>query len=190
MDIILEIIAVVLGFLYLIFLIKEQKICWFFGIAGSVVSVYLFYRTQLYSEAILYVYYVVIGVYGYLLWNNKIDKNGELKVEGFKPKRIIYAIFIGLIFAYILGIFFKTYTDASAPYLDAFTTSFSFIASYLEAKKYLSSWLFWIVINALTIVLYYNKDLNIYTGLTLVYLIFSFIGYLKWKKSMNLQLGQ
>ena len=182
MNLILEIVAVVFGLLYLVFLIRENKICWYFGIIGSLISVFLFYKTQLYSEAILYIYYVFIGVYGFLLWNKSIEKNKELRIRSLSKKKCIYIIIIGVVLALLLGYIFETYTDASAPFLDAFTTSFSFIASYLEAKKYLSSWVFWIVINGLTIGLYWGKELHIYMGLTVIYLIFSFVGYVEWNK--------
>ena len=60
----LELIAVILGLIYLILLIKEKIACWIFGILSSAISIYLFYSIQLYSEAILYFYYVIIGIYG------------------------------------------------------------------------------------------------------------------------------
>ena len=187
MNLILEITAVIFGLLYLIFLIKEKKICWYFGVAGSLISIFLFYRTQLYSEAILYIYYVFISIYGFLLWNKVIDKSDQLQIKNLAFRKYIYITIVGLVLAVLFGFIFKTYTDASSPYLDAFTTSFSFMASYLEAKKYLSSWVFWIVINALTISLYWNKELHIYMVLTVIYLIFSFVGYIEWKKKIGVQ---
>ena len=67
----LELIAVILGLIYLILLIKEKIACWIFGILSSAISIYLFYSIQLYSEAILYFYYVIIGIYGFWLWSIK-----------------------------------------------------------------------------------------------------------------------
>lgn len=185
MDFYLEIIAVVLGLGYLFFLIKEHIICWFFGVSGSLVSVLLFYRTGLYSESILYIYYVVIGVYGFVHWKKASQKNKVFHVSEYPLTTYIGLIALGEVLALLLGFTFEKYTNASVPYLDAHTTVFSFIASYLEVKKKLGAWVFWIIINAVTIILYLNKDLNLYTGLTLVYLIFSFVGYFQWKKKMS-----
>lgn len=182
MDFYLEIIAVILSLGYLFFLIKEHIICWLFGILGSLVSVFLFYRTGLYSESILYVYYVVIGVYGFFHWKTALQKNKVFHVTDYSVTTYIVLIVLGEVLALLLGFSFENYTNASMPYLDAHTTVFSFIASYLEVKKKLGAWVFWIIINAVTIILYLNKDLSLYTGLTLVYLIFSFVGYFQWKK--------
>ena len=96
---------------------------------------------------------------------------------------------MGFGLAMLLGFVFKNYTDAQNPYLDAFTTSFSFIASYMETRKVLSAWLFWIVVNGVTIVLYLSKDLDIYSALTVVYFISSFIGYFSWKKKLQVNIS-
>lgn len=184
MDLYLEIIAVVFGLGYLYFLIKEHIICWLFGVLGSLVSILLFYRTGLYSESILYVYYVLIGIYGFFHWKKSLQENNNFLVTDFSLQTYLYLILIGEVLSLILAFVFDTCTNANMPYLDAHTTVFSFIASYLEAKKKLASWKFWIVINAVTIGLYLNRDLNLYTGLTLVYLVFSFVGFFQWKKKM------
>ncbi|WP_282123169.1 nicotinamide riboside transporter PnuC [Algibacter mikhailovii] len=184
MDLYLEIIAVVLGLCYLFFLIKEKIICWAFGILGSLVSIFLFYRTGLYSESILYIYYVLIGIYGFFHWKKSLIANKQLPISDFSLQTYAYLIILGEILSLLLAYFFDVYTNASMPYLDAHTTIFSFIASYLEAQKKLASWKFWIVINAVTIFLYAKRDLNLYTILTLIYLVFSFVGYFQWKKKL------
>ncbi|WP_139958783.1 nicotinamide riboside transporter PnuC [Flavicella sediminum] len=178
----LEIASVLLGLIYLVLLIQEKKACWFYGIAGSLLSIFLFYRIHLYSEAILYSYYVFIGIYGYRLWDKSEKDNEKLKITtrgiSFHTYIILTAIFLGA----ILGFCFENYTDAENAYLDAGTTIFSFLASYLEAQKILSAWLFWIVINGVTIYLYSQKSLDWYAGLTFIYTAASFIGLFKWRK--------
>lgn len=182
MNLYLEIIAVVLNLIYLILLIKEHIACWFFGISGSIVSIYLFYSIGLYSESILYIYYVFIGIYGYQLWKKKNNPKDNLKIQTVSLKKHFLIVISGILLALIAGQCFKSYTNAVNPYLDAFTTTFSFIASFLEARKILSSWLFWIVINTATILLYFQQSLDYYLLLTVIYIAFSFIGYIDWKK--------
>lgn len=184
---ILEILAVICGLTYLILMIKEQTIGWYFGIIGSLLSIYLFYKIKLYSEAILYIYYVIIGFYGLWLWTKNSTKTEKMKVVDNTIAQNITLIVIGIVLAFGLGFIFSNYTDASSPYLDAFTSIFSFIASYLEAKKVLSAWIFWIVINGLTLFLYFNKDLNYYFTLTVIYTVFSFVGFVRWRKTLRLQ---
>lgn len=186
MNLILEVIAVVLNLIYLVLLIKERISCWFFGILGSIVSIYLFYSIGLYSESILYIYYVAIGIYGYLLWKKKEDEKDALKVQTINLKKHLLLVVSGIIIAVVIGFYFKMNTDAVNPYLDAFTTVFSFIASFLEAKKILSSWVFWVIINTATIILYVQQSLLLYLLLTIIYVVFSVIGYLEWRKKYQI----
>ncbi len=182
MNLILEIISVGLSLIFLILLIKENINCWFFGILGSLVSISLFYNIGLYAESILYIYYVIIGFYGYYIWKNGRNNNNRFTIEKIPLRKHILLILVGIFTALGLAYLLSTYTDASSPYLDAFTTIFSFIASYLEAKKILRSWHYWILINGVTLALYFNKGLFIYFGLTLIYFAISFYGLRTWKR--------
>lgn len=178
----LEIGSVVFSVLFLIFLIRENKICWFFGIGASLLSIFLFYRIHLYSESILYFYYVIIGIYGYVLWNK--NEKGLAAFQISQPGLFFHFVLflVGVLSGSVLGYVFENYTDAENAYLDAFTTVFSFIASYLEARKVLSTWIFWIILNGVTIYLYSQKELDWYAALTVVYTVFSFVGFIKWRK--------
>ena len=100
------------------------------------------------------------------------------------------AIPIGLLLSFGLGYVFDTYTDAEKPYLDASTTTFSLFASVLEARKILSGWAYWIVINGVTVGLYFSKSLDIYAGLMVIYFVMSIVGYFQWRKDyLNTQSG-
>lgn len=183
----LELIAVILGLIYLILLIKEKIACWIFGILSSAISIYLFYSIQLYSEAILYFYYVIIGIYGFWLWSTKGLEKKSFQIKDFKLRSHLITLVIGIVLSLLSGYSFSSLSDASSPYLDSFTTIFSFIASYLQAKKILSSFIYWIVINAATLYLYLHKELEFYFFLTVVYFIFSFVGFITWQRKMALQ---
>tara|TARA_B100000767_G_scaffold274935_1_gene309655 strand:- start:5430 stop:5981 length:552 start_codon:yes stop_codon:yes gene_type:complete len=182
MNLLLEILSVALSLTFLILLIKENINCWIFGISGSLISIFLFYRIGLYAESILYFYYVIIGIYGYQLWgtNNK----SELPVIDIPKNKHLTFLIIGIFCTLCLGYILNTFTDASNPYLDAFTTIFSFIASYLEAKKILSGWYYWIIVNGITLGLYINKELYLYFTLTLLYFTLSFYGLKTWKQKV------
>jgi nicotinamide mononucleotide transporter len=184
----LELIAVLFGLIYLVLLIKEKIACWIFGILSSLLSIYLFYSIQLYNEAILYFYYVIIGIYGFWLWSTKGVEKKSFQIKDFKLRSHLITLVIGIVLSLLSGYLVSAFlSDASSPYLDSFTTIFSFIASYLQAKKILSSFIYWIVINAATLYLYLHKELWFYFFLTVVYFIFSFVGFITWQRKMALQ---
>ncbi|TNE35656.1 nicotinamide riboside transporter PnuC [bacterium] len=179
----IEIIGTLLNLIFLILVIKENIWCWIFGIVGSLVSIILFIQTKLYSEAILYSYYVIMGVYGWIKWNKK--SNDEVVLQVTESPVYVHIIWIVVCFILLisLGWFFDNYTDANNPYMDAFTTIFAFLATYFEAIKLRSAWYYWIVINGVSIWLYLQRGLEIYSILMFVYFILSFVGLISWHKS-------
>ena len=182
MNLILEIFSVINGLIFLLLLIRQKIWCWLFGILSSVSSVWLFINLKLYSESILYAFYIVIGIYGWAVWYKRGD--GGI-VQTIKAVWHLVYIGIGVSVSLLLGYFFSTQTDAERSYADAFSTIFSFIASYLEAHKILSTWYYWICINAFSIWLYLDRGLQLYAGLMVLYFVMSVYGYISWRKSLN-----
>lgn len=178
---IVEIIAVIFGVLYTVLMAKNKISCWVFGILGSLLSIYLFIvHAKLYAEALLSVFYVFAGIYGWIIW-----KNQEVITEVYQHKllRNILLILIGSAFSFgmyfTLSYFFK---EAQKPLIDSFTTIFSFIATYMMAKKWIENWLYWIAIDGVSVYLYYTRGLEIYALLMLAYTIIVIYGYFQWKK--------
>lgn len=182
-NLIIEIFAVITSLIFLILLIKQNIWCWVFGIISSIASIYLFIQAKLYSEAILYFYYVAIGIYGWIVWKRPQSGILAIKIKGRFYHVIV--LLIGISLSLMMGLLFRMYTDAARSFADAFSTIFSFIASYLEVHRILSAWLFWIIINLFSVWLYFDRGLLIYSALMLVYFIVSVYGYLQWKKEFK-----
>ncbi|MEM0939560.1 MAG: nicotinamide riboside transporter PnuC [Bacteroidota bacterium] len=176
---IIEVLATATSLGYLFLLIRQNIWCWPLAIISGSLSIYLFLKSQLYSESILYGYYILIAVYGW--WNWSRPKN-PLEVSIWQLKYHIITIIIGMMLSFGLGYTFINFTDADKPYLDATTTVFSFIASILEAKKILSGWIYWIVINGVTVGLYFSKSLDIYALVMVIYFVMSIVGYREWRR--------
>lgn len=177
----LEIVAVIFGVLYTVLMAQNKISCWIFGIIGSLLSVYLFIEyAKLYAEAVLYVFYVFAGIYGWIQWKNQkeVTEVYQQKVST-HIKLIIGGTAVSVLLYFGLSYFFK---EAEKPLIDSFTTVFSFIATYLMAKKWIENWYYWLVIDGVSIYLYYTRELEIYALLMLVYTILVVYGYFKWKK--------
>lgn len=182
-DRIIELFAVFTGLIFLLLLIREHILCWPFGIVSSVAFAVLMYRSQLYSESILYGIYVVLGFYGWYSWRSKDDQ--AVPIQRVQASRVFLSVAIGLAMAFLLGYYFKNNTDAQRPYADAGSTVFSIIATFMEAHKWLVAWLFWIVINGFSIWLYYDRSLNLASILMIIYFVMSIVGYIEWKKRLS-----
>jgi nicotinamide mononucleotide transporter len=182
----IEVLAVTLSLTFLVLLIREVRWCWPFGIVSSALSVAIFIHTKLYSEAILYVFYVFIGFYGWWIWSRKHQAGEEgVEVHLHSNRSRLLAFVLGSAGAGLLGWWFNTNSDAAHPFVDATTTSFSFVASFLEAHKVFSVWIYWIIINGVSVWLYFDRGLTIYSMLMVVYFGVSVYGWFDWKKKLK-----
>jgi nicotinamide mononucleotide transporter len=85
---------------------------------------------------------------------------------------------VGVTVAYLLS----EHSSAAWPYVDSFTTWASVITTYLVTRKYLQNWLYWIVIDLVSIPLYIDRGLNLTALLFVAYVIIAVIGYFKWRE--------
>lgn len=187
---VLEFIGLIVGLLYLILIIKENIWCWIFGIIGSLITVFLYFHTKLYLESILNAYYILAGFYGWWYWNKTKKKNAEkavVPVVTWKRNYHIANIVSCLAIAAGVGYLMQQHTDSPRPYIDAAMAIFSFSATYLEARKVLSAWIYWFIINGASIALQFDRGLHLYMYLSIIYTIMSIVGYLQWKKTYDNQ---
>lgn len=180
---ILEIFGAVTALVFLVLMIKQNIWCWPIGILSSLCSIYLFFYSKLYMESFLYLFYVGVGLYGWLKWHQgRQNENVGLPIIASGWSFHLISMSICLVLSIGCSWLFKTYTDAERTFIDATTTMYSLLASYMEAHKMLSSWLLWIVINFISIFLYLDRGLKFYAGQMVVFFLLSIAGWLQWKK--------
>ena len=174
---IIESIAVLFSVLYVILATKQNIWCW--AAAGISVALYIYicFSAQLFPETGLQVFYLVMAFYGYYNWT-KNEQN--LQITQWSAGKHLTLIITGAIITFLMGFYFATYTSAKMPIVDSFTTVFSVIATYMVTKKVLENWLYWIVIDVVSIYLYYNRELHLSSLLFLAYTIIAIFGYFMW----------
>ena len=69
--------------------------------------------------------------------------------------------------------------------MDSFTTWASVITTYLVTRKYLQNWLYWIVIDMVSVPLYIDRGLNLTALLFIVYTVVAVIGYFSWRRHLS-----
>jgi nicotinamide mononucleotide transporter len=188
---VLEIVSVIFGIIYLVLMVRENIWCWLFGILASAITVYLYVEVTLYLEAGLNFYYILAGVYGWIYWNTHRKKVGQensfVPILTWKPNYHVLAVLICGAIGLLLGYVMDTYSDSERPYIDALITTFSFLATYLEAKKVLSTWYYWAILNAGSIFLNADRGLYFFAALSIFYTIMSIQGFKRWNASLQLQ---
>ena len=189
-DIVLEIIAVVFGFLSVWFS-KLNKI-WVFpsGMISTSIFVYLLLKWGLLGDMMINGYYFIMSVYGWYVWTRKINDNQYTPISkiNLREKKISITIFFAtLLFVFVIYKTFDKWSDWVA-YADTITTAIFFVGMWLMAKRKIENWIFWIIGDIISVPLYLYKG---FTFTSFQYLGFTFIaifGYLAWKKNLNKQI--
>ena len=180
-----EITAVIFGIAYVLLAAKESLWAWFFAFFGTLIYTILFWEGALLSSALLNFYYMIMALYGFILWKGGKQSNEELAITSWSLSKNITVIILGTIISVVVGYLSSTYTPAKFAYLDGFVMIFSVIATWMLAHKVLENWLFWIVIDAAAVVLYWKSGYHATIVLFAFYTILAFYGHISWRKAFN-----
>ena len=178
-----ECIAVLFSILYVILAAKESIWCWGAGAISVSLYIYICFFAQLYPETGLQVFYLFMAFYGYYHWNKKEQ---SLQISEWSISKHLFILIVGAVLTFLMGFYFTTYTNAKMPIADSFTTVFSIFATYMVAKKILGNWLYWIVIDIVSVYLYFSRDLHLTSLLFLAYTVIAIFGYFSWIKKMKI----
>ena len=179
---IIESAAVFFSILYVILALKESIWCWGAAAISVILYIYICYTAQLYPETGLQVFYLFMAFYGYYQWNKN---DSTLQIQQWTITKHLLILLIGAILTFLMGFYFSLYTNAALPLVDSFTTVFSVFSTYMVAKKVLGNWLYWIVIDAVSVYLYFSRDLHLTSLLFMGYTIIAIFGYFSWLKRNN-----
>ncbi len=179
-----EMVAVLLSVTYLLLAIKQSLWCWVAAFISTLIYIVLFFDASLLMDSALNLFYLVMAIYGWYSWKygNGINKNEELEITTYGLAKNLKIIGILIIVSLILGYIMANYTRADFAYLDTFTTVFAVFTTYTLTKKVLENWLYWIVIDSVSIYIYINKGFYLTAILFAFYTVLAFIAYNNWKK--------
>jgi len=177
----LEWLAVTLGMAEVLYA-KANKI-WLYptGIAGTLLSIYLFMMAGLYAEGLLNGYYVIMSVYGWWYWIKK--KNlPPVKITYCTRKEWLTVISIVAGSFIILYLLLKNFTPSTVPFWDAWISATAWAGMWLLAKRKIENWILLNISNAFAIPILFYKHLLLYSGLTIFLFIVAVQGYITWRK--------
>ena len=174
---VLEFLAAFFGILYLGFISFHKRMGWFFGCVSSGIYIFICWQQALFIQAVLQFFYVILGVFGYVHWNENI----KIIIERVPQKSHVIFIVLGFILSLFLGKLMSM-TNQELPYLDATISIFSILATILATKSIIENWIYWVLCNILSIILFSIQGLEVTTFLYIIYLIGSIFGYNNWRK--------
>ena len=182
---ILEIVAVAFSVTEVLLSYRNNILLYPSGIIACSLSIFLMSRAGLYAESVLSVYYLVMSIYGWHKWTQRIKNADHLPISSCSPRdwRIVAGICI-VAFA-VLFFALTTFTDSTVPFLDAFVSATAWAGMWLLAKRKIENWVLLNISNIVAIPLLFYKHLPLVALLTTFLFIVAVMGYFRWKKLME-----
>lgn len=187
----IAVVSAICGITYTVFAGKGKPFCYLFGVTGSFFYSYLSFANALWGNLILYAgYYIPMQVLGFFQWNKNLkqEKNEIIKTT-LALKEMLTLLFVTFILSLLVFCVLKYFND-SHPVYDSVTTVFSVAGMYLTVKRAIEQWIFWMIVNFLSFIMWLNVLISgerVYSTVIMwaVYLFLAFYFYIRWKKELT-----
>jgi len=183
----LQLAGIVLGLLYLWLEYRADIRLWVVGLVMPVVHGTLYFRSGLYADASMQLYYILAGIYGLCVWRRAPRSPRK---QAAVITRTPAAVWMQLTVFYValhaaLYVLLTTFTDSSVPAWDSFTTALCIVAYWMLSRKYVEQWLVWLAVDAVTVGLYLYKGIPLTACLYGLYTCLALAGYLRWRRLLG-----
>ena len=179
----LEITAVLFAILYLVLAIRENIWCWLCAMVSTAIYVWLFIGARLYMESVLNIFYFIMAIYGWFVWRSGDSDKQALPVSVWSAVTHLTAVLMIIVLTAVSGYALASFTDAAYPYVDSATTFAAIWATFLVARKVLENWWYWLLIDAVSILIYWSRGLELTALLFVVYVVMIPFGLVSWTRS-------
>lgn len=173
-------------------LVGKGKISnYFFGIINVTLYAFIAYEAKYFGDAMLNLcYYLPMNFIGFFLWKKNLDSGTGEVVRRQLNKKTASMLFAGSGCAVLLyGLFLRS-LGGNLPFVDSISTVFSVVAQFLCVIRMTEQWIFWIVVNVVSIgmwVIAFSEGGDGIATLLMwcVYLINSVIMWRAWMKEAH-----
>ena len=177
-----EIIGTITGFACVFLTVRAHILCWPIGILSCIAFAKLFFDIKLYADAILQLFFIATSVWGWWGWLHGGEKRSELPISRMTLRETVTQFGITLAAILTVGWMFKSYTDAHLPFWDSTISGLSVTAQILLVRKKIENWILWIVVDVLSIGVYWYKQVYLTSILYAVFLVLATQGLLEWRR--------
>lgn len=195
---ILEAIASFFGVACVWLVVRRNHWSWPIGLIQVILTAIVLWDAKLYAETGLQVVFAFLQFYGWYEWltapvigdeeslaRNRVDLLGEgakIKVERLTNNYLFVSVLMTVLMTVVFASLLILFTDAKAPIVDSLLASASLVAQYLLARRYLENWVYWILIDIVSIPLFASRSLYWFSGLYVIFLVLAIQGFLSWRR--------
>jgi nicotinamide mononucleotide transporter len=177
-----EMLAAVLALAYLWLAILQRRSCWVAAFVSSCLYVWVLFGAGLYMESALNAFYAAMAIYGYRQWSRGA---GGLRISRWPVARNAVGLLVIVGAALVSAFFLRRFTAAAWPFVDSMVTWASVFATWLVARKVYENWHWWLVIDSVSLCLYFNRRLYLTMALFGLYLVMILAGMREWRRDLQ-----
>ncbi|MFC5473645.1 nicotinamide riboside transporter PnuC [Paraherbaspirillum soli] len=182
----LEIAAVVVSALAVWLTARRKLLCWPIGFVSVLLYARIFFAAKLYSDLLLQLIFALMQLYGWWKWSRATPDRYDIQPQRLSASGWAAGLLIGALGGLLLGYTMARFTDAHIPWLDSALTSFSLVAQFWMARKYVANWWLWIAVDIVYVGVYLYKDLTLTAGLYAAFIVLALIGLRNWRRELRL----
>jgi nicotinamide mononucleotide transporter len=181
----LGIIAGISGVISVVLCAKGKISFYFIGFVQTISYLFLAWQNCFYGEVMENIFYLVTMIWGIFVWkkNSTVDDKGSAHVEALKftPKMWVLSILGTAICTIAMGYWLTTIGSHQA-YTDAATNILAIFAQILMVKRYKEQWIWWIVIDALCLKMWFIAGNWSMVAMYIAWTINCIYGWYNWNK--------
>lgn len=177
---IIEILATLTGVISIYYTVKQNLLCWLFGIISNMLLFYYFYNIELYGQTLYQLVSITQCIVGWYYWKHK-----DSHVVTSLNKKQEYLL-LGI--TCFIGSFFGMYIDGNDSYLSSFdgmSLTLGLCAVILLILKKIQSWNVYMLMNLITIGICLYNSVYCVAILNVLYFIMSIWGLKTWEKDLK-----
>jgi nicotinamide mononucleotide transporter len=168
----------------LLLAIRQHIGCWAAAFLSSCLYVWVMFGARLYMGSVLNAFYAAMAVYGYRQWTG--GRGGRpLEVSRWPLSRNLLGLLAVIGMSMVSSFFLRRFTPAAWPFADSLEAWGSVFATFLVARKVYENWHWWLVIDSLSMWLYYTRGLYVTMLLFGLYLVLIALGMREWRRTLE-----
>ena len=164
---------------------SERKISYYvWAFIQLITFTIICWKSELYGKLIENTFNFITLIIGVFIWLRHLDNNKKIITKKLTSKQWFLCIYIGfLVFLILYSILVKI--DGTLPILDASSTTLAIIAQILMITRYKESWILWIIIDLMCIVIWLIKGDFCMVSQYVFWIVNAIYGYNIWNKNIK-----
>lgn len=181
--IVMDAVAAIAGVFCVVLCVTGKRCQFYWGFANIFAYVIVSLANKYYGEVMLNaIYYLPLQFIGLREWNRHYDEQND-HVQGKRMRPVLFALSLAVS---ALAIWlYKLLLDrlgGQATLLDSFTTVLSVFANALMVWRYREQWFIWLLVDAVSTVLWIKAGDFLMTALWAIYTVNAVYGWISWAR--------